>query len=302
MRRVDSTGVRMDSLKVIELKFLLKLLGCEGYRGKMKDLSPNSKTKASERDRICMALGTEDIVEYDSQVARFSLATPGKTLLGLDTTSLPVTPDELKVLQACQKAKGSTTPGTISSVPANSRQALIRSLTERGMLKINKEDIKEAWLTDKGKQFLLHEYEPIGSYASTASATMLGNYVRFLRENLGQPESQSKGLPASQPSMQASSTMPIGSQTKPDAQAVLQQIKQIDQLTNSDNYLPIYHLREKLQPPLTRAELDSYLYELQRSDLIELSSLHDQGDYSDHQMNAGIPQENRCYLFFISIL
>ncbi|MGB3670035.1 MAG: hypothetical protein WA984_07995, partial [Phormidesmis sp.] len=155
----------MESLKVIELKFLLKLLGCEGYRGKMTDLNPNSKTKASERDRICMALGTEDIVEYDSQVARFSLAPPGRTLLGLDTTSLPVTPDELKVLQACQKAKGSTTPGTITGVSADSRQALIRSLTKRGMLKINKEDIKEAWLTDKGKQFLLYEYEPVGSYA-----------------------------------------------------------------------------------------------------------------------------------------
>jgi len=300
----------MESLKVIELKFLLKLLGCEGYRGKMTDLNPNSKTKASERDRICVGLGTKDIVEYDSQVARFSLAPPGRTLLGLDTTSLPVTPDELKVLQACQKAKGSTTPGTIAGVSADSRQALIRNLTGRGMLKINKEDIKEAWLTDKGKQFLLYEYEPVGSYASTASATMLGNYIRFLRENLGQPESQLKsqsksqprGLPTSQPSMQAASTMPIGSQTKPDAQAVLQQIKQLDQLTNSDNYLPIYHLREKLQPPLTRGELDSYLYELQRNDLIELSSLHDQGDYSDHQMNAGIPQENRCYLFFISVL
>ena len=96
--------------------------------------------------------------------------------------------------------------------------------------------------------------------------------------------------------------MPIGSQSKPDADAVLQQIKQLDQLTGSDNYLPIYHLREKLQPPLTREELDSRLYELQRDDCIELSSLHDQGDYSDAQMTAGIRQENQGYLFFVSVV
>ena len=287
----------MESLKTPELKFVLKLLGCEGYRGKIQDLSPNSGTKAPERDRICRALGTKDIVEYDSQVARFSLAPPGRTLLGLDTTSLPVTPDELKVLKAGQKAKGATTPGTISGVPADSRQELIRSLTERGMLKINKEDIKEAWLTDKGKQFLLYGYEPTGN-ASTANATMLGNYVRFLRENLG----EAKSLPTSQPSQQADNTIPIGLQSKPDKQAVLQQIKQLDQQAGNKNYLPIFYLRDALQPLLSRSELDSILYALQREGQIDLSSLHDQGKYTKEQIFAGIRQDNGGYLFFVSIL
>ena len=218
------------------------------------------------------------------------------------------------MLQACQKAKGSTTPGTITGVSADSRQGLIRSLTERGMLKINKEDIKEAWLTDKGKQFLLYEYEPIGSYASTASATMLGNYVRFLRENLGQPESQPesqlkshsksqpRGLPTSQPIQQASSAIPIGSQTKPDKQAVLQQIKQLDQQVGNKNYLPIFHLRDALQPPLSRSELDSILYALQREGRVDLSSLHGQGKYTQEQVFAGIRQDDGGYLFFVSIL
>ena len=43
----------MASIKTIELKFLLKLLGCNDYRGKVTDLSPSSKTSAAERDRIC---------------------------------------------------------------------------------------------------------------------------------------------------------------------------------------------------------------------------------------------------------
>ncbi|MGC1305883.1 MAG: hypothetical protein WA885_01550 [Phormidesmis sp.] len=143
----------------------------------------------------------------------------------------------------------------------------------------------------------------------TITAAKLGYYVKFLRENLesspgarlptGQPQAQRPLTQTGQPS----GAMPIGSsQTKPDAQAVLQQIKQLDQSTGSDNYLPIYHLREKLQPPLTREELDSCLYELQRSDHIELSSLHDQGDYSDHQVSAGIPQNHGRSLFFISVI
>ncbi|MGB3297749.1 MAG: hypothetical protein WBA76_05725 [Phormidesmis sp.] len=294
----------MTSLKTIELKFLLKLLGCRDYRGKVVDLSPSSKTSAAERDRICQSLGAEGLVEYSSEIAKFSIAPPGKTLLSLDTTSLPVTPDEMKVLQAC---KGTMTPGKLGKqIPANERQNLIASLADRGMLKIVKNTMKEVWLSAQGKQFLINEYEPKGN-SLAATATMLGNYVNFLRENLGQPGEAH--LPVGQPSPQKSlsqpgsdSAMPIGAQSKPDAGTVLQQIKQLDQLTGSDNYLPIYHLREKLQPPLTREELDSCLYALQRDDRIELSSLHDQGNYSDYQVSAGIPQNHGRSLFFISVI
>ncbi len=295
----------MVSLKLIELKFLLKLLGCEGARGKIVDLQPNSATSAAARDRICKDLGAKGMVEYDAQVSNFSLAPAGKTLLTLDTTSLPVTPDEMKVLKVCQKEQGATTPGKLIGIPSEARQKLIRSLSDRGMLKITKETIKEVWLSAQGKQFLLHEFEPSGS-SLAATATMLGNYVRFLRDNLGQNPGQtlnlSKSLPTSQPSMQSPVVMPVGSQSKPDSQAVLTQIQQLDQLVGSDNYLPIYHLREKLQPPLTSAELDERLYALQRDDLIELGSLHDQGIYTDRQMAAGIVQNNGGSLFFITVL
>jgi hypothetical protein len=284
----------MLSLKPVELKFLLKLLGCEGCRGKIGDLKPNGGTSAAERDRICKDLSAKGLVEYDAQVGSFSLAPPGKTLLTLDTTSLPVTPDELKVLKSFHSKGGSMTPGKLSGIPADFRQDLIRSLSDRGLLKIMKEAIKDVWLSAQGKQFLLHEFEPSGSAA--ASATMLGNYVRFLRENLG----RSGSLPSN--GLSTRSPMSSHSSAKPDAQSVLQQIKQLDQLVASDNYLPIYHLREKLQPPLTREELDECLYSLQRDDLIELSSLHDQGDYSDHQMAAGIPQNNGGSLFFATVI
>ncbi len=205
------------SLTTSELKFLLKLLGCEDYRGKVVDLSPSRKTSASERDRICQSLGAKGLVAYSSETAKFSIAPPGKTLLSLDTTSLPVTPDELKILKAC---KGTMTPGQLGQkVPVSDRQNLINSLAERRMVKIVKTALKEVWLSPQGKQFLLEEYEPTGN-SLTATATMLGHYVKFLRHNLaGQvtlhlPNSQPRPQPPlsqlGQPGSQLNSSMPIG--------------------------------------------------------------------------------------------
>ena len=293
----------MAGLKTIELKFVLKLLGCEDYQGKITALKPNSGTSASERDRICKALSGRGLVEYSSKIDRFSLDSAGRTLLGLDTTSLPVTPDELKLLKACKGKKGYATPGEVSGIAADSGQDLVTSLAERGMVKVSKDSIQEVWLTAQGKQFLLHEYEPSGNYFAAASATMIGSYVKFLRENLGKETSgYSSGLPTGQPGRQSPSAIPIGSQAKPDAQAVLQKIKQLDPIYGNKNYLPIYHLRDNLQPSLSRAELDSILYTLQREGQIDLDSLHDQGQYTKEQMAMGIHQDNGGYLFFISVL
>ena len=166
------------SLKAIELKFLLRLLGCEDYRGRITALNPSSKTSTAERDRVCKTLSSKGLVEYDSEVAYFKIAPPGRTLLMLDTTSLPVTPDELKVLKAC---KDRMTPGKLP-VPANARQQLISSLAERRMLTITKYTIKEVRLSAKGKQFLRDEYNPTGD-SPVATGTMLGHYVRFLRHD-----------------------------------------------------------------------------------------------------------------------
>lgn len=284
--------------KTAELKFLLKLLGCENYRGKIVELKPNSSTSAADRDRICESFAGQGIVEYESQIYRISLSPPGKTLLKLDTTSLPVTPDELKILRGCQGSKGTTLVSSISSVPKDSRQDLIRNLAERGMLKIAKEAIKDVWLTVQGKQYLLYEYEPVGN-SPAATGKLLSNYLRFLRENMSGVRVQAA---PQQFTPQTQSTVSKSDQAKPDQQSVLEAIKQLDQLTGNKNYLPIFHLREKLQPPLTRSELDNTLYGLQREGQIDLSSLHDQGKYTHEQIAAGIRQDNGGYLFFVSVL
>ena len=303
----------MASLKAIELKFLLDLVNFDDYRSKITKIKPSSKTPASERNKACKELLSKSLVEHDIEILRFATAGPGKDLLDKDSGSLPIQldPKELAVLNIGKKE---SKPGDLGKkVPAEERQALLRNLADRGLIKAKKTAIKEVWLSAQGKQFLRNEYAATGNW--TITAAKLGSYVKFLRESssssgngssnqhlpTGQPRQPRGQKPLSQPG-QPGSTMPIGLQNKLDAGAVLQQIKQLDQLIGSDNYLPIYHLREKLQPPLTRDELDSRLYELQRSDRIELSSLHDKGDYSDRQLSAGIPQNHGRSLFFIAVL
>ena len=169
-----------------EAKFLLKLLGCEGYAGTLSELKPSSMS-AAECSQLCEALARRELVAYESGISRFTLAPGGRTLLTLDATILPVTPDEMKVLKAC---KGSMTLERLGNrVPESAKQQLIQSLADRRMLKITKAGISEVWLTTRGKQFLAYEYEPTGSL-SLGSAELVANYIRFLRKTLSQPDDQ----------------------------------------------------------------------------------------------------------------
>lgn len=304
----------MASLEAIELKFLLALVNFDDYRSKITKIEPSSNTPASERNKACKGLLSKGYVENSRKILKFVIAGPGKELLDKGAGNLPIDPNpkELAVLKACVKG---ARPGDISKkVAVNERQALLRNMAERKLIKISDEAIDEVWLSAQGKQLLQNAYSPSIKYLPaenwTIHAMKLGSYLKFLRETFSQQSARQKlpisqpgaQRPLSQPGNQSNSAMPIGSKSKLDAQAILEQIKQLDQLMGTDNYLPIYHLREKLQPPMTREEVDRRLYELQRNDRIELSSLHDQGDYSDRQMAAGIRQGNGGYLFFIRII
>ena len=298
------------STEASKLKFLLELVSFDNYRSKLTAVERVGS--ADLRNASCKSLLLDGHLECSREIKKFVIDKPGKDLLDKDPDSLPMQldPKELAVLKAGTKE---SSPGKLGKkVPAEERQKLLRNLTDRGLIKASKTGINEVWLSAQGKQFLRAEYAAAGTW--TITANKLGNYIKFLREcsesssshlspsqslPTGQPQPQQ---PLSQPGSLLNNAMPIGSRPKLDAGAVLQQIKQLDRLTGSDNYLPIYHLREKLQPSLTREELDSRLYELQRSDRIELSSLHDKGDYSDRQISAGITQNHGRSLFFISVL
>ena len=81
----------------------------------------------------------------------------------------------------------------------------------------------------------------------------------------------------------------------------LEKIIDLDTKLATDNYLPIFHLRNCLQPPLNREELDKALYRLQNDDKIELSKLADGTHYSKEQIDAGIPQPVGGSWFFIIV-
>ena len=117
---------------------------------------------------------------------------------------------------------------------------------------------------------------------------MLSDYLRFMRKSVIKQETL-KSATESAPAI------------APSDEEILQLIRDLDRQLRTDNYLPIFHLREKLQPPLSREELDRALYRLERSNLIELSALQEVVAYTKEQIDAGIPQNIGGRLFFIIV-
>lgn len=284
-------------MDLVELKFLLKLLGFTDYRAPISQIKPNPKTSTSERDSICRTLADREFVAYSNEVTQFSVTPAGQALLGLDTTQLPIADEELQVLQAA--ASGFNTPDQ-TGISASLQQTSIQSLVDRGLMKADQIQIKEVWLTERGAEYLTDEYHPSGR-DPVISLDLLTNYLRFLRKSLRQQAlsvtPRIDPVVTQEVSGPRSSTSP---QMLGDVE-ILQLIKDLDGELATDNYLPIFYLRQKLQPPLSREEVNQILYRLQRNDLIELSSLQEAIAYTPEQIEAGIPQDIGGPLFFIIV-
>ncbi|MBO1349419.1 MAG: hypothetical protein EBE86_019445 [Hormoscilla sp. GUM202] len=270
-------------MEAIELKFMLKLLEFTGYRASTSKIKLNKSTKASERDSICKKLRDRQLVGCVEEVAKLKIAPPGKGLLELEPAELPVTAVELKALKAC--TKGIINPGD-TGIKAAERQAVLQSLVERGFIEAVKTKITEVWLTERGQEFLLSEFE--SNSTATISLKMLTDYLRFMRQSVIKQETQ----------MLPTEEVPA---IAPSDEEILQLIRDLDQQLRTDNYLPIFHLREKLQPPLSREELDRALYRLEINNLIQLSALQEVIAYTKEQIDAGIPQNIGGRLFFIIV-
>lgn len=279
-------------MEVKELKFLLKLVGRENYQGKISELKPNSKTKVSETEKICRTLCDRELVTCSETITKIKIHSAGKALLKVDTDNLAISDDELKILKAC--ASVAITPGKTKVTPANKREELINKLVERGLITATATKIERVLLTDRGKKTLLEEYKPQGTN-SVLSLDLLHNYVRFLRKNLCSGSFQS-------PITVNKEFKNNGSNGKKSAdEKILRTIIDLDKELGTNNYLPIFHLRHKLQPPLSRKELDEALYRLQRQDKLELSSLVEAVHYTKEQIEAGIPQDAGGSLFFLMV-
>ena len=276
-----------------ELKFLLNLLGCANYRS---SLGKKPLEGLSGRNTSCKKLGDRELVDYSREIATVKILPPGQALLKLDSAQVPITVKELKVLDKISKSSG-IAPSKITSVKAAERNAILKALSDRGLIEAEvrmKRTQAEVWLTQRGIEYLRDEYTPEGK--ANINLNLLNNYLRFLRQNFRvKPES----APISSPVSENSAPETILNVSDQD---ILQMIEKLDKELGTENYLPIFHLRQKLQPPLSRDELDQALYRLQRTDKIELSSLLDPIPYTTEQINAGISQNVGGSLFFISVI
>lgn len=82
------------------------------------------------------------------------------------------------------------------------------------------------------------------SNAKEITLKMLSHYLELLRQYHWSPvcESVSEGIGSAE-------------SDRPKDEEILNLIRELDQQLDADNYLPIYHLRQRLQPPLSRKEL-----------------------------------------------
>ena len=291
-------------MEVKELKFLLKLVGKENYQGKISELKPNSKTKVSETEKICRTLCARELVSCSETITKIKIHSAGKALLKVDTDNLAISDDELKILKAC--ASVAITPGKTKVTPAEKREELINKLVERGLITATATKIERVWLTERGKKTLLEEYKPKGTN-SVLSLDLLDNYVRFLRKNLCSGSSQSQITVnkefknnGRQPQLKTNG-QDSSNGKKPADEKILRTIIDLDKELGTNNYLPIFYLRNKLQLSLSRKELDEALYRLQRQDKLELSSLVEAVHYTKEQIEAGIPQDVGGSLFFLMV-
>ena len=282
-----------------ELKFVLKLLGCANYRS---SLSASGFKDFKGRDKICRDLGDRGLVDYSREIASVKILPTGSALLKTEKDQLPLAPHELKVLESLGKASGKIAPSKIASksIKSGERDAILQGFHSRGLIEVEtkiKRQKAEVWLTQRGEEYLREDYIPKKGNNPVISLDLLTNYLRFLRKSLHEQmkESSTQAQPQIVP---ASDAVP---KSKPSDEEILQIIQELDRELGTENYLPIFPLRQKLQPPLSRKELDQALYQLQREDKIELSSLQEASAYTSEQIDAGIPQDVGGSLFFIAV-
>ncbi|MBD2277132.1 MAG: transcription factor RcaD [Dolichospermum sp. UKL201] len=281
-----------------ELKFILKLLGCPNYRTGLS--SSTFDSFKGEKNKICRDLGELEYVDYSREIATVKILPPGQALLKLDSAQLPIDDKELKVLEKTGKSSGKIAPSEIkvSSLKSDERDAILKTLSERGLIaaEIKMKRVKaEVWLTERGIEVLRDEYNPHKGANPVISLELLGNYLRFLRKNLRVKSEQVSTLVSDNMESHSDINGNISDEE------ILETIKKLDRELGTENYLPIFHLRQKLQPPLLRDDLDQALYRLQKSDKIDFSTLQESSAYTPEQIDAGIPQNIGGQLFFIIV-
>lgn len=254
----------MNPHQLDELKFLLKLQECRNYRAYLT----NSCFKSFRaKDKICQSLANEGLVDFTREIVAVKLTPAGQALLKVSDSTLPISETELKLLKKIASAKKIAPSQLRTSLTATERDIILQTFLNQGLITADtrlKRQKAEVWLTAQGQ---------------TCLAELL-NQFQILRQ----------------------SPVTITLSHRPTNAEVLETIQSLDHEVGSNNYLPIFYLRQKFQPPLLRDELDEILYQLQRDDKIELRGIVHTQDYTTDQLSAAIQTRSGSPLFFIKVI
>ena len=261
----------MEYNNLTDLEFLLKLYSCPNQRS---DLDVTFK-ELQDKTKICQRLGNKGIVDFDREISTVKITPAGQALVEMPSKQIPIAELELKVLEKIIQLGSVKLPQIQvnfkgKKLKAGQRDKIVRNFLQRGLVsaqtKIKSKDA-QVWLTPKGIKCLQKVNDCF--YSLLESPFPEGNSQQKPRKSI---ESE-----------------------------ILQTIQDLDKELGTDNYLPIFHLRQKFQPSLSREELDQVLYRLEKGDRIELSALQEVKAYTPKQIDAGIPQNIGGPLFFITI-
>lgn len=266
-------------MHIQEFKILLKLLGKIGYQGKIGDVKPNDKTKVTVVRNLCEQLFNRGYIEVEEKILKININASGKKNLKNKVLSDKLNNLELIILNSCNKKSIKSAEININS--ASKRDKLILDLLEKGLIDIAEKQIISITLTANGQFFLAQEFLLKGLGNITLSKTLLNNYLIFIREYY-------------KPNI-------IKGKNKPSTEEVLETIIKLDKEFNTDNYLPIFYVRDQYQSILNRQELDDILYSLQKQNKLSMSRLVDGSQYNTKQYDAGIPQKIGGPIFYLIV-
>ncbi len=280
-------------MEVIEIKFLFKLLSYQNYRTTISKIRLGNSIKASGRNQVCWRLFERGFLEFTEKVVKIKISAEGKTALNNNTAKL--TELQLKVLKACSNKTIPPSGTRISR--SQGRETLIEELAAKGLIIISTK-IHQIWLTPGGREYLASEYTPTGRGNINLSKKMLADYLEFLRGYFSTAQQEEQVTPAAA-ELPDDNNIDDNEIFQATSEAVAFGTVDLDQQHQTDNYLPIFHLRKHF-PSLSREKLDQALYRLQAADKIDLSTLAEVEAYSTEQISAGISQMVGGALFYIS--
>ena len=266
-------------MDINELRFLLKLFDCKDSRAY---LASSIFRNFPDKERIAIQLAADGFIDLSEEIATVRIAPPGIALLNLPLDRLPIDPVEFRILDRISRypgipAKQINIKTTEKQLSLTEIQKILFSLRDRGLIYVEttlKKHKAEIWLTLQGRECV----EKVNKYFQSLRQLPGVNTDKIIVEVQERSED-----------------------VKLSDEEILQTIRELDAKLGTDNYLPIFYLREKLQPPLSKEELDRSLYNLQRDDKIELSSLQEGMRYTSEQLEAAIYQGVGRRLFFIIV-